>query len=164
MEDNVSCLPRSYDGCGHLNHIVFWDCFWQKLMFFDQMEDNVSWPPYSKDCFGIWKHFLNPIWVTEALNRINLLNNIVYWGRFWPKLIAFWPDGRWKMWVDRHIPTIVLRHIMNHIWVTEALNRPQKRSNMVLILVSFLKEIVCILYKPRLQVKPSILCSTLLGL
>ena len=24
--------------------------------------------PRSKDCFGIWKHLLNPIWVTETLN------------------------------------------------------------------------------------------------
>ena len=41
---------------------------------------------------------------------------------------------RWKtMWVDRHVPTIILKHLQNHAWVTEALNRPQKRPHMVLI-------------------------------
>ena len=32
------------------------------------MEDNVSWPPRSKDRFGIWKHLLKQIWFTEAIN------------------------------------------------------------------------------------------------
>ena len=33
------------------------------------MEDNVSWLKHSNDRFCIWKHLLNHICVTEALNR-----------------------------------------------------------------------------------------------
>ena len=41
------------------------------------MEDNVSWPPHSNDHFCIWKHLLNHIWVTEALNRPKKVPNMV---------------------------------------------------------------------------------------
>ena len=51
--------------------------FLTKLIFFDQIEDIVSWPPFSNDHFGIWKHLLNPIWVTEALNRPQKDPNVV---------------------------------------------------------------------------------------
>ena len=33
------------------------------------MKDTVSGPPHSNDRFCMWKHLLNHIWVTEALNR-----------------------------------------------------------------------------------------------
>ena len=39
------------------------------------------------------------------------------------------PDGRSH---DRHVPTIVRKHRLNHMSVTEALNRPQKHPNMVI--------------------------------
>ena len=64
------------------------------------MEDSVSWPPRSNERFIIWKH------------------------------------------------------ILNYIWVTEALNRPQKRPNMV----SFLNHKVSILYESGLQAEPSFPC------
>ena len=51
-----------------LNHIVFWGRFRPKQMFFDQMKDNVSWPPCSNDRFDISKHLLNHVWVTEAVS------------------------------------------------------------------------------------------------
>jgi len=64
----------------------------------------------------------------------HIVCHIVCWGRFWPKLLFFF--NRWKItWVDRHIPTIIFfiwKHLLNHICVTEALNRPQKPPNMVL--------------------------------
>ena len=46
-------------------------------VFFDQVEDNVSWPPRSTSQFGLWKHFFNPICVTEILNRPSKGPNMV---------------------------------------------------------------------------------------
>ena len=47
------------------------------------MEDNVSWLPLSNDRFCIWKHPLNYICVTEALNRPQKPPNMVlYQGKF----------------------------------------------------------------------------------
>ena len=40
---------------------VFWGCYWPKLVFFNQIDDNVSWPPRSNDHFGMLEHPLNPI-------------------------------------------------------------------------------------------------------
>ena len=48
------------------------------------MEDNVSWPPRSNDRFCIWKHLLNHIWVTKALNRPQKPPNMMlYHGISW---------------------------------------------------------------------------------
>ena len=45
------------------------------------MEDNMSGPPNSNDRFCIWKHLLNHICVTEALNRPqNPPNMVLYQG------------------------------------------------------------------------------------
>ena len=47
------------------------------------MEDNVSWPPHSNDCFCLWKHLLNHICITEALYRPQKPPNmVVYHGKF----------------------------------------------------------------------------------
>ena len=47
------------------------------------MEDNVSWLQHSNDRFCIWKHLLNHICVTEALNRPQKPPNMVlYHGKF----------------------------------------------------------------------------------
>ena len=47
------------------------------------MEDNVSWLPHSNDCFCIWKHRLNHVWVTDALHRPKKPPNMVlYQGKF----------------------------------------------------------------------------------
>ena len=48
--------------------LFFGGRFWSILMVFDKIEDNVSYRPHSSDHFGIWKHFLNTKWVTDALN------------------------------------------------------------------------------------------------
>ena len=46
-------------------------------MVFDQIKDNMSLPPLANDNFVIWKQFVNPIWVTKALNRTQKGPNIV---------------------------------------------------------------------------------------
>ena len=46
------------------------------------MEDNMSWAPRSNDRFGVWKHLLNHMWVTEALNRPQKRPNMVMYGKF----------------------------------------------------------------------------------
>ena len=44
------------------------------------MEDNMSWPPCSNNRFGIRKHLLNHILVTEAINRPQKSPNMVLYG------------------------------------------------------------------------------------
>ena len=46
------------------------------------MEDNLSWPSRSNDCFGIWKHLLNHIWVKKALIRTQKRTNMVLYSMF----------------------------------------------------------------------------------
>ena len=41
------------------------------------MKDNVSWPQHFNDCFCIWKHIFNHIWVTEALKKPQKTPNMV---------------------------------------------------------------------------------------
>ena len=54
------------------------------------MEDNVSWPPHSNDRFLIWKHLLNHICVTEALNRPQKPPiMVVYHGKFSQQYIQY---------------------------------------------------------------------------
>ena len=65
-----------------LKHIVCWGNFWPKVMVFDQIEDNVNWPPRSNNCFCIWKNLLNDLCVTDALNRPQKHPKIVLYGMF----------------------------------------------------------------------------------
>ena len=53
-----------------------------KTNVFDQIKDNVSWLPSFNDNFSKWKHLLNSIWVTEALNRSQKGPNMVLNGKF----------------------------------------------------------------------------------
>ena len=46
------------------------------------MEDNMSWPPRSNDRFGVWNNLLNPLQVTEALNRPQKRPNMVLNDKF----------------------------------------------------------------------------------
>ena len=46
------------------------------------MEDNVSWLPRSNNRFDIWKHLLNHILVTEALNMPQKCPHMVLIGKF----------------------------------------------------------------------------------
>ena len=106
------------------------------------MENNVSWPPRSNDRFCIWKYLLNHIWFTEALNRPQKSPNMVPNGKFAQPYILVgsfltktngFLTRRKITWVNRNIPTILWKYFLNHTWVTEVLNRPQKRPHIVLI-------------------------------
>ena len=64
---------------------------------------------------------------------VSFLNHIFCWGRFWPKLMFFWRDRNNGSWPPRSYDFFcILKHLLNHICVTEALNRSQKPPNMVL--------------------------------
>ena len=49
----------------------------------------------------------------------------------------------------------IRKYLLKHVWVTEALNRPQKRP-IWCYKVSFFNHIVSILYERGLQAKPTI--------
>ena len=53
----------------YLSHIVFRGCLWPELMVFWPIQDSISWSPRSNNPFGIWKHLLNLMWVSEVINR-----------------------------------------------------------------------------------------------
>ena len=65
-----------------LKTFFFRGCSDQKLCFFDQIEDNVSWPPCYINHFSKWEHLLTPIWVTDSWNSPQMDPNIVLYGKF----------------------------------------------------------------------------------
>ena len=89
------------------------------------MKDIVSWPPRSNGRFGIWKHLFNPIWVTEALNRV---------GSFFTKTIVFFYQIKDNIsWPPRSNDNFsTCEHLLNTKCITEELNRPNNGPNMVL--------------------------------
>ena len=82
--------------------------------------------------------------------------NKVFAEKIWPRLMAFWPDGRNMSWPSCSNDRFgIWKHLLNPIWLTEVLNRPKKGPNMVLK-CKFLNHIVIILYEQGLQAEPSI--------
>ena len=89
---------------------------------------------------------------------VSFLNHIVFWGRFWPKLMAQMEDSV-SLPPRSNDRFGIRKYLLKHVWVTEALNRPQKRP-IWWYKVSFFNHIVSILYERGLQAEPSISCDS----
>ena len=76
---------------------------------------DVSWPSHFNNHLGIWEHLLKLILDTETLNRTQKRPNIVLICKFFQPYSILWSFlTRFKiMWVDCHVPTIILVHVKN---------------------------------------------------
>ena len=76
---------------------LIWSFLNKKYIFFYQIENTMSWPQNVDDQFGMWKHLLNPICVTEAFNRPQNGPNFVLNGKFSQ------PYSQYSVWAGAYV-------------------------------------------------------------
>ena len=143
------------------------------------MEDSVSSPPGSNVRFGKWKHLLNHIWVTEALNRpqiwcymvcfLNHIFSILYecrltCGAVYSLVISVvvrskWTNAVWWMILTMVIETWHLPADTNisrkyHSYVNSQVKLPLEFNSVWLKLVQGAKEFMFFVAKYCLHIKP----------